>query len=143
MEIIGLIIAILALAVSVVGIWDVRHKVRLLLSVERNRAYTKAVNEIVLTFVEPIDDPSLRWASVHEFSMLQNALDAKRTTESSQARVNNDALQIAAQLVDGDMATWKPGMNPEEAKKVIAEWQNARNTARLNNIFGRGQDSLL
>lgn len=139
MEIIGLIVAILALVVSVCGIYDVRHKVRLLLSVERNRAYTKAVNEAVLSFVEPIDEPSLRWASVHEFAMLQNALDAKRTTENSQAVVINDALQTAAKLVKDEMARWKPGMSPEVASELVKEWQTAKNTALLNSIFSRRQ----
>ena len=74
--------------------------------------------------------------------MLQHALDPKRTLESFQTALNNEALETATTLVARGLARWKPNMDGEKAREVVKEWQDAKNAIRVKEILGNRVDSL-
>jgi hypothetical protein len=50
---------------------------------------------------------------------------------------------MAEELVHQGSATWKEGIDGEQAKVMIKKWQNEKNAARMDKIFGKAKISLL
>jgi hypothetical protein len=100
---------------------------------------------MVWEFVEPTDRAhKVEIAKgMHEFCMLAEVLDPKRTVDVSQTAVNNEALWLAQELVNNGSATWKDDMDLEKAGEVLKTWQIEKSKVHLANIFGRQKKTLL
>jgi len=130
----GLAIAIGALLVAIFGIRDVREQVHKLLTMERNRTYTRLVHKMVETEFVDLSSESLHTDLAqlkHEFSLLARSVDDRVTIESALHEANNEILSYARQLVDAGYAKWKLDMDEEKAKQVILNWNTERLVGRM------------
>jgi len=133
------LVAVVALVVSLYGVKDFRNQIEGLLRVERNRAYTKVLNDMVWEFVEPTEKAhKVEIAKgMHEFCTLAEVLDPKRTVDISQTTVNNEALWMASELVKNGSATWKGDYDVEKVKQVLHSWQTEKNAVHIQSLFGK------
>ena len=140
-----MIAALIALGVSIYGIRDVRDQVRLLIMLERNREYSKVAHTMIWEFVDPTANAvSVEIArGLHDFCILSQALEPTRSVTALRTTAENESLAMAEELVHQGSATWKPGIDVEQAKVMIIQWQNEKNSARLDKIFGKQKRSLL
>jgi hypothetical protein len=124
-EVSGLVIAIAALLVAVFGIRDVRKQVELLLTMERNRTFTKLLHRHTLAFVD-ITDEDVRPDIVqlqHEYVLLARAVDKNATLESSMNEINKEVLSNAGMLVKAGHAQWKEKLDLETVAEILRDWQ--------------------
>jgi len=127
----GLLVALLALGISLWGIRDVREQVRRLVELERNRIFTRLLNDVVWEFVDPTDTRAnvTHVKVMHESCMLTQALEPMQTTDSAQTAALNEVLVLARNLVERGLAKWKPGMDVDVVTKTVREWQVLKNSA--------------
>jgi malate synthase len=137
--IIGLVVAIAALWVAAYGIRDVREQVHMLLTTERNRAYTKILHKLVWEFVDPTEKAlSAEIAQMmQEFTLLARAVDPTMSLDDAQVQANNETITYAQMLVDGGYGTWKPDTDPDKVRSVLASYQAGKNEAIVAKMFGR------
>jgi hypothetical protein len=136
--IIGLIVAIAALLVAIYGIRDVREHVHMLLTMERNRAYTKILHKLVWEFVDPTDRAlSAEIAQrMQEYTLLAQGVNPKMTLTDAQAEANNETITYAQMLVDSGFGTWKPDTDPARVRAVLDSYNADKNAAKVAKMFG-------
>ena len=108
-----------------------RDQVRLLLTMERNRTFTKIIQKIIhcftLVFVDaPHEDQLAITQLKHEYLLLARAIDKNVTLESAMHEINHEVLSSADQLVKADFAQWKPQMDLEHAEEVLRNWRTVK-----------------
>jgi hypothetical protein len=142
--VVGLIVAIAAVWIAVYGIRDVRKLVRELVTMERNRAYTKIMHRLVWEFVDPTDKALSREIAqrMQEFTLLARAVDEKLTLDGAQELANHETLTYAQMLVEGGYGTWKADMDPKKASALLQKWQTEKNAMRVARMFGDKGPSL-
>ncbi len=137
--VVGLVVGIAALIVAIYGIRDVRDQVRMLVTIERNSAYTRILHRLVWEFVDPTEKALSRdiAQAMQEFTLLARAVNPKMTLNDAQAEANNETLTYAQMLVDGGYGTWKAEMDPGRAKAQLQKWQVDKNAVLMATIFGK------
>jgi len=134
----GLVVGIAALIIAIFGIRDVRDQVRFLITLERNRAWSRILHSWVWRLVERTEElerfqlPS----EMHEFTMLVRALEPSRTMDSVQEYANNEVLAFARDLVSRGLAKWRPDIDENSVEELLRRWQSEKNAAVLSGIFG-------
>lgn len=138
-SIIGIVGTVITTIIAVYAIRDVRERVRVLISLERKRIYTRVRNDLVWLFIEPTEHayPPEIARGFEEFAVVSQALNPKHTPELTKYAVENETLMFAEKLVNGGLAKWKAGWNEQEVKKTIHNWQTAINANRMDNILGK------
>ena len=121
----ALLVAIAALVVAVFGIRDVRERVHMLVTMERDRTLTKLIHTYTWEFVELINTNLTTESTqlLQEYTALAHAVDKTVTTSSAQDEVSREILRFAAELVAEGHAQWKPYMNPERAEEIVKKWR--------------------
>jgi hypothetical protein len=143
-SIIGIVGIVITTIIAVYAIYDVRGRVRNLITLERKRVYTRIRNDMVWLYV----DPTLRAHSVEiakgleEFAIVSAALNPEQTPDLTNHAMNNEVLLFAKKLVDEGYANWKQGWDMEKVKKAMHDWQTAINSERLTNILGQKPNTL-
>ena len=141
----GLVAAIAALIVAVYGINDVRKQVRMLITLERNRAWVRLLHGLVWKrFVEPTEETAnlVSAGEMHEFIMLVRTLDHTHSTDSAQEYANNEMLAYANEMVERGLAKWREDLDVNRLREALKAWQKEKNTAALYGMFGRSHTSL-
>jgi len=136
---VALVIAGIGVGISVWALLDVRAQVKELISVERQRVFTKVRNDMVWLFIDPTErshTPEIA-KGLEDFALLSRVLDPAATPELTNHAVNNLALLFADQLVTAGFATWKSGWDHDKLKHAMQAWQTAVNANRIENIFGK------
>jgi hypothetical protein len=117
------------------GIWainDAREQVRGFIRTERNVAWSRILNELVWLFVDPTDRSHSKEVAtgLGVFALLAQELNPEQTPESLKEAAENEALQLAEQLVTGGYAVWKPGLDPEKVLQKLKEWETEKAKVR-------------
>jgi hypothetical protein len=135
----GLIVGLIALVVAIYGIRDVREQVKCLVTLERNRLFAKIIHTIVWRVVERVGDAERFQSSsdMHEFTMLARALDPQQTLGSAQDYANKETLVLAQDMISHGLAKWRDDIDESTVGEILKEWQNNKNAAALETIFGR------
>jgi len=138
-SIVGIVLTILTVVIAIYAILDVRERVRQLILIERNIAFSKVVQDFAWLFLEPTGTGHTLEIvkGLSEFSMLAEALDAARTPSVSKTTVEHEALATAKDLVESGYAKWKDDWDMEAVEKALRDWQNEKNSVRLAKIFGQ------
>jgi hypothetical protein len=141
----GLIVGILALLVAIYGIRDVRDQVRLLVSLQRNLAFSELLHKMVWRFVDPTKETSEEraMAEMHRYIMLTEILEPNKTLESIQEAAHKEVYSLAQELVKQGHATWKRDMDENKIREIIKSWQSEKNSALLKSMFGKRHGSIL
>ncbi len=141
----GLIVGLAALGIAIYGIRDVREKVRRLIELESNLAFSRVLNKMVWRFVDPTEETarSRPEHDMHEFTMLVRALDPKETVDSAQEFANNELLSLAQDYVSHGVATWKPDMDENTIREMVKSWRSDKNSQLLKSMFGKRHRSIL
>jgi hypothetical protein len=124
-DVLALLIAIAALVVAIVGIREVRQQVKMLITMERNRTFTKVLEKFTRVFVDITDEgvrPEITQLK-RECIMLARAVDDNVTFESSMSETSKEVLSNAAALAKAGLAQWKPEMDLETVAKILRDWQ--------------------
>ena len=134
----GLVVGIAALVIAIFGIKDVRDRVRFLITLERNRAWSRILHSLTWRLVERTEDlerfqlPS----EMHEFTMLVRAIEPSQTMDSVQEYANNEVLRFARDLVSRGLAKWRPDIDENSVEELLRGWQSEKNAAVLSGMFG-------
>jgi hypothetical protein len=138
MELISLIVSIVALVVSVGAVFDVRKRVKKLITLEYHRSYAKVLNDMAWTLLEPTGEgySAEIEKSLEDFSLLSRTLEPGRNEETPRLTVEREALVMANKRVQVGVAKWKPGLDRERLEKARHEWQNQKNKVRLLTMLG-------
>ena len=96
-----LLLGLVALGISIYAILDVRKEVKKLIAIERNRAYSRILNDMAWLFINATERAHSKEIAkgLEEFSMLAKVLNPERTPDISTHTVNNEALAMADRLV--------------------------------------------
>ena len=133
-DVLAFLLGIAALVVAIVGIRDVREQVKMLITMERNRAFTKVERLFALQFVDLNEGIELEVTQLKtEYYLLAHALDKNETVESTMHAVNSEILLYADMLVKEGHAKWKPEMDLESAEEVLRNWQTEK---MVGTMFG-------
>ncbi len=133
----GLVTGLAALIIAIFGIKDVRDQVRFLITLERNRVWSRILHSLVWRVVERTEDlerfqlPS----EMHEFTMLVRALEPSQTMDSVQEYANNEVLAFSRELVSRGLATWRPDIDENNVEELLRGWQSEKNAAVLSGMF--------
>lgn len=140
----GLLAAIAALIVAIYGIRDVREQVRMLITIERNRAWIRILHTLARRFVDPSEEMTALESrgEMHDYLMLACHLDPKLTIDSAQEAANKELLGYAREMVERGLAKWREDLNEKKVLEVLREWQSERNAEALENMFGQSHQSL-
>jgi hypothetical protein len=133
----GLVVGLIALALAVYGIRDVREQVRTLVTLEQNRTWARVLRESTFRFVELTEEAREAKGSdgMHEFTMLVRALEPKKTLEEVLAWANKESVAHAKDMVALGLATYKPNMDERVIEEMAANWQNEKRGKMLESIF--------
>jgi hypothetical protein len=140
----ALVAGIAALVVAIYGVYDVRKHVKLLVTIDRNSAYTRILHRLVWEFVDPTDKALNREIAqaMQEFTLLARAVNPEMTLNDAQAEANHETLTYAQMLVDGGYGKWKTEMDPDRAKVQLHKWQADKNAVLLAKMFGKKRLSI-
>lgn len=135
------------------GVWainDARNQVRASVRTERNLAWTKVQNELVWLFVDPTDRSHTKEIAtgLAVLALLAKELNPEKKPEALKEAAENDALEMAQQLVDGGYATWKPDLDTQKVRQRLSEWDAEKSKARAaqsiaNRRMGKGFNTRL
>ena len=132
----SLVLAIVALALTIYGIYDVRKQVRDLVELHGNMLCAELVPQIVRRFVVPTKI-ELDSAALQKFLMVQRTLFPKEyDEEQTQLTVNRQGLWLADHLVERGLAEWKPWVDLERVKTEIAKAASDTSSGRIKSLFG-------
>lgn len=123
-SIIGIVGIVITTVIAVYAILDVRGRVKGLVTLERNRVFSKVRNDMVWLFIDRTElAHSVEIAKgLEEFNLISVALDPKQSADLTNNVVNNEALIFAEKLVKAGYATWKPGWDMDKVKQTISGW---------------------
>jgi len=135
--IIGIVGIVIAAVFSVYAINDVRQQVRKLIEAQMHLAYGKLLSDLVWLFVDPRDKAHSREVAkgLQEFTALYRALDPQTELSDLKKAAEHEALQAADEMVTNGTATWKDGLDREEAQKILNEWKAQKNVVRVQKIL--------
>ena len=127
-SIIGIVGIVITTAIAVYAILDVKERVKGLITLERNRVFSKIRNDMVWLFVDPTElAHSVEIAKgLEEFNLVSAALDPKQSADLTNNVVNNETLAFAEKLVNAGYATWKTGWDMDKVKQTINEWKGQK-----------------
>jgi len=138
----GLIIGVIALALTLYGIWDVRRQVREMLTLQGNLLCADLIYEVTNDFIVPtkID---LRASPMQKYLMVQRALFPKEYKEDeARAAVRRQGLWLANELCKKGMAEWKPTINHARVQAEIVDAEADTKAGRLRSLFGDKMEGL-
>jgi hypothetical protein len=135
----GLVVGIAALLFAIYGIRDVREQVRRLIRLERNLIWAKVLREEVWRLVDRTDEVRRAQSSsnVHEFAIIVRELNPKESLDSVQEYANHEIVGLAKEYVAHGLATWREDVDKDKVLEILKEWQNEKNAAKLQEIFGK------
>jgi hypothetical protein len=137
MDIAGLVVAVLALIISVGGILDVRKQVREMLAMQRDLTFAKLSREMVWRFLDPVEMESQEYKKyeVHEYIMLARKLEPHLTLDSLQEAAYKEILSMAKDMVGRGIATWKPDIDENVVQTMVNDWQLSKNSEKVKSMF--------
>ena len=140
--------AVVALAVGIYAIKDVRKLVRrYVIEEQRNAVYAEAVHWLCWDFIDPLPLRDMYTPEIailmQRFAMLQKALDPNRTDQASKEAIEYGALETASGIVDTQKAEWKQDLDMEKVKAMLNGWRDEKAKARVANVFKGKNRTLL
>jgi len=136
--VVALASTVLATAVAIYAICDVRNEAKKMLKLGRGLAYLKIKNDMVWEFLVPTESaytPEIA-KGLHEFGLLAQALNPGLTPDTIKSVVENEALEFAEELVRSGRATWKSDFDLEKVRKAIGDWRTEKNAERVKKMMG-------
>lgn len=117
---------------SIWAINDARKQVRGSVRTQRNLAWIRVQNELVWLFVDPTDKTHSKEVAtgLSEFALLARELNPDRKPKDLKEAADNEALQLAEQLVNGGYATWKPDLDLQKVQEKLNQWRAEKDNAR-------------
>lgn len=136
LDITSFVIGIVALCVSVWAVFDVRDQFHKALELQRNLAYTEALNDLIFDFVQP-STPGLQWTPLHKLVIIGSALNPEQDGDAFDTAARYGALWLADQMVKSGRAVWKQDFDPNKVGAELKKWSNAKNEARMKLILDK------
>jgi hypothetical protein len=124
------------------GVWainDARKQVRGFVRTERNLAWTRVQNDLVWLFVDPTSKSHSKEIAtgLAVFALLAKELSPEQTRENLKEAAENEALEMAENLVASGYGTWKPELDMQRVSQKLREWKAEKGKVREREKLGR------
>jgi hypothetical protein len=127
------------LLLAFIAIRDTRKQVVRMILLERDRAYSKILNDMAWLYIAPtqLAHTSDIAKGLHEFVRIQQDLTPELTEETLKSTVENESLALANDLVEKNYATWQIGLDLGKVNQKLSTWKSDQNRERIQNLLGK------